>query len=184
MSHDDEFKSLPASAQASLRQLADAVGGVVPSRTNVWTLRTSDLKPGSADPTIVSEVKTWAGTDSAFLYYFMLTNEVALATAERAYSDAKAREKNERAYARLIKVSRCFYVGGSQNIPQRLKEHLGFGAKKTYALQLAYWAPPLKIELKFVCAQYSSHVNEDVLQALEDALWDRLTPMFGRRGRR
>ena len=146
MQHDHEFKSLPPSAQASLRQLADAVGGIVPSSTNAWTIRTSDLREGSEEPPIVSEVKRWEGTDLAFLYYFRLTNDVNLTTVERAYSDAKAREKNERAYARLIKASRCFYVGGSQAISQRLKEHLGFGAKKTYALQLAHWAPPLNIQ--------------------------------------
>jgi len=43
---------------------------------------------------------------------------------------------------------------------------------------------PLNLELGFTCAKYPVDVSEEVLQALEDTLWDQLKPMFGRKGRR
>jgi hypothetical protein len=66
----------------------------------------------------------------------------------------------------------------------RLKEHLGYGAKATFSLQLAHWTTGLDLELKFICARYRNSAQPDVFQALEDTLWDLLQPMFGRKGRR
>lgn len=97
---------------------------------------------------------------------------------------AKNRDK-DRAYARAGMPSKCLYVGSSRSVATRLKEHLGFGSSpKTYALQFAHWAQGLDLSLKFCCARYLDSVPAGVMQALEDALWLELAPMFGRRGSR
>ncbi len=122
--------------------------------------------------------------DRVFLYYFEVVypDEVDLNTVEQEYKAASG--GGARAYARFNVQSPYLYVGGSQHIAQRTKEHLGFGSAKTYALHLAHWSPGLRLALRLTCARYSNDVNSDLTQALEDALWDSLKPMFGRRGRR
>ena len=67
-------------------------------------------------------------------------------------------------------------------MPSRFKGHLGYGAKGTFALQLAHWAQELNLELDFVCAEYPQEIPSEVLQALEDTLWNTLK--LGRRGQR
>jgi hypothetical protein len=62
--------------------------------------------------------------------------------------------------------------------------HLGFSASATYALQLVHWARPLLLELDFVCARYAENTPFEVVQALEDTLWETRKPMFGRQGRK
>ncbi len=140
------------------------------------------LNPEAKSHAVVADVSAWEGNGRAFLYYFTVTNEVDLSDLERVYIERNA--KSERAFARLMRQSKCLYVGGSQNISQRLKEHLGYGAKGTYAMQLAYWARELNLDLAFTCARYHDDVGEENLQALEDTLWDELCPMLGRRGKR
>ena len=180
------FADLTEHTQVAMRRLADSLEGMKPSETKTWTVRTSELRADAGPPSIVADVQQWeaGGRPSAFLYSFTATDNLDLSMVERAFADAKARERNERAYARLISVSRCFYIGGSRSLAQRLKEHLGFGTRKTYAMQLAHWAMPLRINLEFACARYPAPIDEAVLQALEDTLWSQMQPMFGRKGQR
>lgn len=107
-----------------------------------------------------------------------------LAAAARAYAAAKDND-GDRAWARLNDhVGDSFYVGSSQSIAKRVAEHLGYGARQTYALHLRHWARDLGLTLDLVCAQYPDDTPLPVLQALEDALWQARRPMFGRQGRR
>ena len=72
----------------------------------------------------------------------------------------------------------------SYNLLKRLKEHLGYGAKDTYALQLAHWAREMNLDIEVVCAEYPEGIGQEILQTLEDTLWETLKPMFGRKGQR
>jgi hypothetical protein len=140
---------------------------------------------GWSEPTIINEVKEWAKKEKGCLYLYtfqIASKEVDLSALVSAYSEAKKAKKGGRAYAKLNKPSAWLYVGESQHIHQRLKEHLGFGAKGTYALHLAYWANSIGIQLNFECAKYPSDTSRVALQALEDTLWEELKPMFGRQG--
>jgi len=119
------------------------------------------------------------------LYYFdCCAPGIDLSKVEQTFAVAKAHETNDRAYPRLNAKGQCFYVGSSQSVAKRLSEHLGYRARKTYALQLIYWARPLALELEFVCARYAESTPPAVVQALEDTLWETKVPMFGRQGRK
>jgi hypothetical protein len=119
------------------------------------------------------------------LYYIECRpTNIDLVKVERTFAKAKAHSSNDRHYPRLNQPGTCFYVGSSQSVTTRFKEHLGFGAKSTYALQLIHWARPLSLELTFVCAKYAEDTPIEVVQALEDTLWETRRPMFGRQGRR
>lgn len=180
-----DFNSLPEKIQKNLARLSGAVAGVIPVQQREWKIHTGALDEEGDDPEVIDQVKVWAGGKGAYLYTLIRTsNEPNNDVISRAFADAKAEERGTRAYARLNQPSSSVYVGSSEKIHQRLKEHLGFGAKGTYSLQLAAWARPYNFELAFWCAQYPSDTPSDVLQALEDTLWAEMRPMFGRQGAR
>ena len=79
--------------------------------------------------------------------------------------------------------SPVLYVGSSRKMQTRLGEHLGFCSTGTYALKLKDWYRA-KEPLKLVCARYPVETSLDAIAELEDALWERLRPMFGRKGAR
>ncbi len=66
----------------------------------------------------------------------------------------------------------------------RLREHIGFCSKSTYSLKLSEWYPAEPYPLQLMCAVYPVGTAQKVIGALEDALWDRMNPMFGRKGSR
>lgn len=100
-----------------------------------------------------------------------------------AFMDAKA-ERKEYAFARMNVINDVFYVGSSLNLKSRLKNHLGLTSKKTYSLQLAQWISNIKGSLKFTVYYFKDEIEPEILQALEDALWRNLKPMFGKQGGR
>jgi len=180
-----DFAVLPVQAQSSLTALAAALQGVAPSDVKAWVCNVADLPATGQIAPLVSDVDSWAGKSRLCLYYFECNQaQVDLQAVRRAFADAKAAEENDRAYPRLNPSSHCLYVGSSQSVSKRLAEHLGYGAARTYALQLQHWARPLGLKFSFVCAKYADSTPYQVVQALEDALWQSRRPMFGRQGRR
>lgn len=177
------FSALPEQTQSALASISAAVEGMVPIEVRSWQINMSTLPTEPGRPTLIQDISAWAGKSKCFLYYLeCLSTNLDLSMVERTFTDAKTRR--ERAYPRLNAPGKCFYVGGSQSIARRISEHLGYGAKKTYALQLIHWARPLSLELEFVCAKYPENTPTEVMQALEDTLWETKAPMFGRKGRR
>ena len=177
-----DFNGLLNRAQANLMQLAARAIGIVPLETNTWKFAVDQLQPGAELPKIVFDVGQWASKGNIYLYVIRLvTEQVDLSTIRDAFIAAKAK-KDGRAYPRLNGQSRCFYVGSSKGMRQRLKDHLGYGAISTYGLHLAHWANHFPLELEFVCAKYRAGCELEVYQLLEDALWDEMAPMFGRKG--
>jgi len=80
--------------------------------------------------------------------------------------------------------SRTIYVGSSRSIIQRLPQHLNDCAAGTYALKMRRWCPNaengLNVEVTAVCGDLDAALVQD----LEDALWTRSRPMFGKFGAR
>jgi NurA-like 5'-3' nuclease len=73
------------------------------------------------------------------------------------------------------------YVGRSHKLRSRIRQHLGSNYKGTYALHMQRWAENFdeKIEI-----QYFKLVDQDnlLVQSVEDSLWQKLRPAFGRKG--
>ena len=183
--NDSTFSALPAQTQTALARISAAVESVLPAEVRSWPVDVSALPSEAAGSSLIQEVSDWAGKSKTCLYYFdCRSTSIDLARVERTFANAKAHEANDRAYPRFNAQGTCFYIGSSQSVARRFKEHLGFGASGTYALQLVHWARPLSLELDFVCAKYAEDPPFDVIQALEDTLWETRRPMFGRRGRK
>ena len=65
-----------------------------------------------------------------------------------------------------------------------MREHLGSGAKSTYALNLKYWIPDntdIEILIYKASVPQSSLNHMNLLELMEQALWDKLKPMMGKR---
>lgn len=183
--NDSTFSTLPAQTQTALARISAAVDSVLPAEVRTWPINVSALPQEAAGSSLIQEVSNWAGRSKACLYYFECRSTSAdLARVQRTFAKAKGRKVNHRAYPRLNAPGTCLYVGSSQSVARRFKEHLGFGASGTYALQLVHWARPLSLELVFVCAKYAEDTPLSVVQALEDTLWETRRPMFGRQGRK
>jgi len=180
----DYFKSLPDYARKHLLELAARVTDIVPIDTGSLRVQTRQLDPEIEQRALLDKVSTQTCKNHLYLYYFQVVNNPNLAEIERTFLNTKETEKNRRAYPRFNHQSKFLYVGSSFNISQRFKDHLGYGSKRTYSIQLAHWACNLNLELDCIYAKYPQDIAHDVIQVIEDTLWDELRPMFGRRGQR
>lgn len=182
MTNPDTFDDLPIKARASLQKLSDLVVGIRPIDTKSWRFFTNGLSEQTA---IINEVSQWASKGYIYLYIIELVAQpYNISDLKEAFSEAKNTKRNDRAYARLNSdnISVCLYVGSSRGLPGRLKQHLGYGHKDTFALQLAHWASTFDLELEIQCAKYQLGQSAAVYQILEDILWEQMSPMFGRKG--
>ncbi len=84
----------------------------------------------------------------------------------------------QRACPKLNAPSPVLYVGSSTSgVRKRIEQHLGEGAKDTYALQLKHWfRGKYKITIKVF------DQPKEVLQIIEDSLSFELAPAFGKQG--
>lgn len=97
------------------------------------------------------------------------------------FSESKA--KDDRRSRDNMRTSQVLYVGSSRKMAVRLREHLGFCSRKTYALKLSEWYPAAELPLELNCAAFEG-ASAAAVGALEDALWERMQPMYGRKGAR
>jgi hypothetical protein len=181
-----DYKILPERTQIRLEKVKSDVVGVVPEEVTTWKFNTKELVVGEALPLIIDEVKNWYKRGCLYLYILQIADDLQ---DPSKFLDMYCQTKNDtigrRAYARPHKkASPYLYVGSSEKPYQRLKEHLGYGAKGTYAIQLAYWANSMGCSILFECARYPIGTSQEAIQALEDTLWSDLLPMLGRQGAR
>jgi len=137
-----------------------------------------------------------------YIYIIQASDGTDRIKCHKQYEEAKEKSKeskeNYRAFARINnpsknkkggsipdwKASPTLYVGSSNSISSRIKQHLGFGPNGTFALQTKYWLEGLSGGLNITVWRFSSSIDQDVIQALEDGLWEEHKSMFGRRGTR
>lgn len=119
-----------------------------------------------------------------YIYTFCLPDNFPTDHIYNRYKNAKEGKKSERAYARLNRKSPCLYVGSSKGLASRIKQHLGFGPKGTYAIQLCYWCENLDLEITLNIYAFDNSISMKAFQAFEDGAWNSLKPMLGRQGKR
>lgn len=73
------------------------------------------------------------------------------------------------------------YVGRSQKLRSRLRQHLGRNYEGTYALHMERWVSTLNetIEVQYFKLEDCDNL---LVQSVEDSLWSKLRPAFGRKG--
>jgi hypothetical protein len=190
------FDGLTEQAGSVLEDAASKVRCAQLEVVRAWQFDVSTLPPLDLPREVeqIKEVAQWARRGIRCLYYFScqsLNFDVGLVRS--FFKEAKGKG-GARAYPQLNKVtdtqtrdgkSVCFYVGSSESMADRLRQHLGYGPARTYALHLIHWAKDLPtMEVNFTCARYAKDTSPEVMQVLEDTLWKNLKPMFGRVGAR
>ncbi|WP_342244733.1 GIY-YIG nuclease family protein [Pseudomonas sp. OTU5201] len=133
-------------------------------------------------------LEQWAGrgkSTTPYLYQFSITDQALVPVLHDAFAEAKSSQRGQRAYARQQAPSVTLYVGSSKALLERVKQHLGYGYQRTYALQLCHWLPTaLPGSLELHAWRLTADTPGPVVQAIEDHLWLRQRPMFGRQGAR
>lgn len=83
--------------------------------------------------------------------------------------------------------SNYLYVGSStSDFISRIKDHLGVkNGKRTYALHLSKWDKNLEYTIKITTYQVidkNEHpVSNNIVELIEQQIWDKLKPLFGKR---
>lgn len=126
---------------------------------------------------------------SPVLYYFRIMGHVDNSAICDVITRMKQSPgKSERALPRVNfqNIKTCgniLYVGKTErNFPKRFKEHLGFGNKKTFALNLLHWRTDLGSQLELNFARVDRN-QVSSLQGVESAMHYVLRPLLGRSGR-
>lgn len=117
-----------------------------------------------------------------YIYIIQADNRTDIEKCFREYYYAKDQKKGDRAFARVNQPSDIFYVGSSKSLGDRIKQHLGFGPQGTYALQMVYWIKGITGKANISIWRFNEIVEQEVIQAIEDSLWVKYKPMFGRKG--
>jgi hypothetical protein len=119
-----------------------------------------------------------------YIYTFCLPDNFPLDGIYDNYKNAKVSKKAGRAYARLNKESHCLYVGSSNGLIPRINQHLGFGPKGTFAMQLYHWCENLNLDITINIYAFANSISTKAFQAFEDGAWNSLRPMLGRQGKK
>lgn len=118
-----------------------------------------------------------------YIYTFFLPDDFPLDIIYNRYKNAKESKKSDRAYARLNRRSRCLYVGSSKGLISRIKQHLGYGPKGTFAIQLCHWCE-MDLDIALNIYAFGNDISKKAFQAFEDGAWNLLKPMLGRQGKK
>ena len=126
------------------------------------------------------------------LYYLEADNAAAVVTAFDGYmvrtlAAATDKRTNPHSISRRQQHSEgnCLYVGSSAlaNFEARFKRHCGYygGQDRTFGLKLNKWLHTDDVTLKLHYWLFDA-LDQEVLQLLEDGLWECKKPLFGRKG--
>ncbi len=122
-----------------------------------------------------------------FIYAIFHINSDKWSDILTEMKSAKCSKRNSRSYSRInadhaASKRHCMYVGSSKKGSSRFKQHMGFRAPGTYALQLLHWARPELGGIRIDVLEVGDGVSDRSMLHLEDQLWFELKPLFGRRG--
>jgi len=136
---------------------------------------------------IVKDLPTGSDSDD-FIYFFKVVgqNKTNNEFFEQL-STAKKKQGTDEDKKDLPKLNKehidtqYLYVGRSQKLRSRIRQHLGEGYCGTYAMHMDRWSKNISEQVEI---QYFKLENKDnlLVQSVEDSLWDQLKPCFGRKG--
>jgi hypothetical protein len=143
-------------------------------------------------PNLKSEYKWLKNYHKRTIYIFSV-NDFPFGKSEIEEKFKKVKEKN----ISLCRINEKWentqngktmylYVGSSENIVNRLKEHLFLCNPTTYAMHLDQWFPKdIKITIDtWDFNDFLSDEDSEYLQIIEDFLWSHYKPFFGRQGKK
>lgn len=174
-------------ARQRLLGQAETLRAVILGRTVERTFRLSELRQGAAD----AGITTWLSSDiwpypkaQPTLYVIRLADA---ATAGRLVKGLPARDARDFAAPKENKGtegSATLYVGSSEDVKKRLREHLWQAHPLTYAMHLGRWCMETDDAVTVSVQPILKGGDREVRQELEDTVWRQLTPRLGKPGGR
>lgn len=123
--------------------------------------------------------------DADFIYVIQVSqNRIDTVAEMRALLDEARRIGGD--YARINAENLrtyTIYVGRSKTLRARLRQHLGAKSGGVYSLHLQRWATSVDVDIRISYLKFSGE-DDLLVQAIEDGIWQSLTPAFGRKGGR
>lgn len=120
----------------------------------------------------------------AAIYRLTVNNQRGADRLRQAFRDFEPPDGHVLARNNHVTDSKTVYVGSSRKMWQRLQQHLHTSANGTYALKMHLWCPNADNSIKVEIQAVRGAVDASLIQDLEDALWKRSRPMFGKLGAR
>lgn len=180
-------EALIISAMQGLHDRAEALRTVTLGPTFETTFFLSELRQEDAKYGVAKWLsdETWPySSDQPTLYVIRLADA---ATADRLLQELPARSARDFAAPKEnveTGGSATLYVGSSQEVKKRLREHLWQGHRMTYALHLGRWCRETEgtvvVSVQPILNTYDFQVRQD----LEDTVWRLLRPRLGKSGGR
>lgn len=183
----NDFQGLARQAADRLRDLAVSVENLSPPSSETLTFALSDLASDSHLRELTRSVRAFAHKGDPTVYIFRL------AEGSEHYTELK-RAFARRPDPRQGKVGKCYsrpidgespksiYVGSSWNLPSRISEHLGrTGGDGTYSMRLNLWALHVQASVDLTLCRFPPGINPIELEAIEQQIWDELSPILGKR---
>lgn len=116
------------------------------------------------------------------IYRLAANNQEGADRLRRAFADFEPQNGHRLARNNNILDSSTIYVGSSRSICQRLRQHLNTTAAATYALKMGLWCPEADYSVRVEVSGVQGDAGVLQVQDIEDALWTRSRPMFGKFG--
>jgi len=77
----------------------------------------------------------------------------------------------------------CLYIGKSKKIKDRITQHIGINkSRSVYSLYLKDWWPQENPTIGLIIYNFKNNISSDLLQIIEDVLWEEYKPLFGKQG--
>ncbi len=176
----DEFNISEDSVKELLLKYAMKIENIVPSIKKTHSIYIDLAKP--LDFCLSKIDDSFKNKLSGYCIYVIKINEKISNKNLKTYKLKKYNSENSIKLPQINDTnieSKYLYVGSSKNIKTRLKQHIGKVPKGTYSLRLKDWfLGEIHIDI------YCFHNNQDEVQIIEDLLWEKLKPIFGRQGKK
>ncbi len=180
-----DIKKVKKAIINDLVSIIDGIKNIQFEKKMSYKFNTKDLQNVQYVENFLNQIKNQINHKKyKYIYTFCLPDNFLKNNVYNRYKNAKESNKSERAYARLNSKSPCLYVGSSKGLTPRIKQHLGFGPKGTYSMQLYYWCQNLDLEITLNIYAFDNSISMKAFQAFEDGAWNSLKPMLGKQGKR
>jgi len=186
-----EIQQSIENAHASLKRVAEEISRITFPEVNSFEFQLLNLSDSYIEKVVKNAPACYAakykGTD--FLYIFKL---IDASDAEKSFIVGKFKQyrniqssegfEGKKDLCRYNEqLSDYLYVGRSQKLRSRLRQHLGAANEGIFAMHMLRWSAGLACKIEVSFYEFESKDNL-VIQALEDGLWESFSPMFGRKG--
>lgn len=157
-----------------------------------FIIPTVDLTVDNQDEIKTQLKKFCSGSDEEIIYTISFTEPQSVLEVQQHFFNYK--RKKIHALSKVNKLcdkkdlTSTLYVGSSKgkNLKTRMNNHFGVGSKGVYSMHLIHWLPfsircDIRIELHKMCSPSYSNDNINLLELIEQGMWDALKPLFGKR---